>query len=176
MAAARLNIPALFCMADPSPPASLKAIAVTIQDVFEAVGIHSQRQHERRPTSFRWKSLRVPVQAPAADNLPPTPWRMVCEFLGIAPMGLSSVPATNSAKAAAGQARRRTGPRSSAQRCHAIENHHQDRHRKRHYRRRGQRRLHQLRAAPLGHRQRSQIPLTIDDLIASAAAPRFLQT
>jgi dihydroxy-acid dehydratase len=102
MALARLNIPGLILYGGSIAPGQFEGHSVTIQDVFEAVG-----QHARGGMSdARLKSLET-VACPGAGacggQFTANTMALVCEFLGIAPMGLSSVPATNSAKADAGR-------------------------------------------------------------------------
>ena len=81
--------------ADRLRPGSFTASDVTIQDVFEAVGAHARRPHDRRRALRRSKITRVRAPARAADSSRPTRWRSPCEFLGIAALGSGSVPATD---------------------------------------------------------------------------------
>jgi len=105
MALARLNIPGLILYGGSIAPGQFEGHSVTIQDVFEAVG-----QHARGGMSdARLKSLETaacPGAGACGGQFTANTMALVCEFLGIAPMGLSSVPATNSAKA---DAARRSG-------------------------------------------------------------------
>jgi dihydroxy-acid dehydratase len=102
MALARLNIPGLILYGGSIAPGQFEGHSVTIQDVFEAVG-----QHARGGMSdARLKSLETaacPGAGACGGQFTANTMALVCEFLGIAPMGLSSVPATNSAKADAGR-------------------------------------------------------------------------
>jgi dihydroxy-acid dehydratase len=101
MALARLNIPGLILYGGSIAPGQFEGHSVTIQDVFEAVGSHARGAM----TDARLKNLEC-VACPGAGacggQFTANTMALVCEFLGIAPMGLSSVPATNVNKASAG--------------------------------------------------------------------------
>jgi len=102
MALARLNIPGLILYGGSIAPGQFEGHSVTIQDVFEAVGAHARGAM----TDARLKSLELaacPGAGACGGQFTANTMALVCEFLGIAPMGLSSVPATNAAKAAAGR-------------------------------------------------------------------------
>jgi dihydroxy-acid dehydratase len=101
MALARLNIPGLILYGGSIAPGQFEGHSVTIQDVFEAVGMHARGGM----TDAQLKSLEgsaCPGAGACGGQFTANTMALVCEFLGIAPMGLSSVPATNSAKANAG--------------------------------------------------------------------------
>jgi dihydroxy-acid dehydratase len=101
MALARLNIPSLILYGGSIAPGQFEGHSVTIQDVFEAVGSHARGAM----TDAQLKALEC-VACPGAGacggQFTANTMALVCEFLGIAPMGLSSVPATNVNKASAG--------------------------------------------------------------------------
>src|SRR5271167_78833 len=102
MALARLNIPGLILYGGSIAPGQFEGHTVTIQDVYEAIGKHSSGGM----TDAQLHSLEVaacPGAGACGGQFTANTMALVCEFLGIAPMGLSSVPATNSAKAAAGK-------------------------------------------------------------------------
>jgi dihydroxy-acid dehydratase len=101
MALARLNIPGLILYGGSIAPGQFEGHSVTIQDVFEAVGMHARGGM----TDAQLKSLEgaaCPGAGACGGQFTANTMALVCEFLGIAPMGLSSVPATNAAKANAG--------------------------------------------------------------------------
>jgi dihydroxy-acid dehydratase len=101
MALARLNIPGLILYGGSIAPGQFEGHAVTIQDVFEAVGKHARGGM----TDSQLRSLEgtaCPGAGACGGQFTANTMALVCEFLGIAPMGLSSVPATNSGKANAG--------------------------------------------------------------------------
>src|SRR6266576_375459 len=101
MALARLNIPGLILYGGSIAPGQFEGHAVTIQDVYEAIGKHARGGM----TDAQLKSLEVsacPGAGACGGQFTANTMAMVCEFLGIAPMGLSSIPATNAGKAAAG--------------------------------------------------------------------------
>src|SRR5271167_2305472 len=102
MALARLNIPGLVLYGGSIAPGKFEGHSVTIQDVFEAVGAHArgtmsdQRLHELEISA-------CPGAGACGGQFTANTMALVCEFLGIAPMGLFSVPATNAGKAHAGE-------------------------------------------------------------------------
>src|SRR5499425_1872030 len=102
MALARLNIPGLMLYGGSIAPGQYEGHSVTIQDVFEAVGAHARG----KITDQQLRDLECaacPGAGACGGQFTANTMALVCEFLGLAPMGLSSVPATNSAKAAAGE-------------------------------------------------------------------------
>ena len=102
MALARLNIPGLILYGGSIAPGQFEGHSVTIQDVFEAVGMHAHGTM----SDAQLKSLEgaaCPGAGACGGQFTANTMALVCEFLGIAPMGLSSVPATNPGKASAGQ-------------------------------------------------------------------------
>jgi dihydroxy-acid dehydratase len=101
MALARLNIPGLILYGGSIAPGQFEGHSVTIQDVFEAVGAHARGAM----TDAQLNALECaacPGAGACGGQFTANTMALVCEFLGIAPMGLSSVPATNAAKANAG--------------------------------------------------------------------------
>jgi len=102
MALARLNIPGLILYGGSIAPGQFEGHDVTIQDVYEAIGKHARGGM----TDAQLKSLEgaaCPGAGACGGQFTANTMALVCEFLGIAPMGLSSVPATNAGKAAAGR-------------------------------------------------------------------------
>jgi len=101
MSLARLNIPGLILYGGSIAPGHFEGHAVTIQDVYEAIGKHARGGI----TDAQLKSLETyacPGAGACGGQFTANTMALVCEFLGIAPMGLSSVPATNGAKGHAG--------------------------------------------------------------------------
>ncbi len=102
MALARLNIPGLILYGGSIAPGQFEGHSVTIQDVFEAVGMHARGgMTDARLSSL--ESAACPGAGACGGQFTANTMALVCEFLGIAPMGLSSVPATNAGKSAAGR-------------------------------------------------------------------------
>jgi len=102
MSLARLNIPGLILYGGSIAPGQFEGHDVTIQDVYEAIGKHARGGI----TDAQLKSLETaacPGAGACGGQFTANTMALVCEFLGIAPMGLSSVPATNTAKAKAGE-------------------------------------------------------------------------
>src|SRR5580704_12257345 len=101
MALARLNIPGLVLYGGSIAPGKFEGHAVTIQDVYEAIGSHSHGGM----SDARFKALEdsaCPGAGACGEQFIDNTMALVSEFLGIAPMGLSSVPATDAGKAHAG--------------------------------------------------------------------------
>jgi dihydroxy-acid dehydratase len=101
MAVARLNIPGLVLYGGSIAPGQFEGHSITIQDVYEAIGKHARGGM----TDAQLKSLEgaaCPGAGACGGQFTANTMALVCEFLGIAPMGLSSVPATNAAKGNAG--------------------------------------------------------------------------
>ena len=101
MAAARLNVPALVLYGGSIAPGQFEGHAVTIQDVYEAIGSHARgAMTDARFTAL--ESAACPGAGACGGQFTANTMALVAEFLGIAPMGLSGVPATNPAKHNAG--------------------------------------------------------------------------
>jgi dihydroxy-acid dehydratase len=101
MALARLNIPGLVLYGGSIAPGQFEGHSVTIQDVYEAIGSHARGgMSDAQLKSL--ESAACPGAGACGGQFTANTMALVCEFLGIAPMGLSSVPATNAGKAAAG--------------------------------------------------------------------------
>src|SRR5207244_7627825 len=101
-ALARLNIPGLILCGGSIAPGQFEGHAVTIQDVYEGIGKHARGGI----TDAQLKSLEsaaCPGAGACGGQFTANTMALVCEFLGIAPMGLSSVPATDAAKASSGE-------------------------------------------------------------------------
>jgi len=102
MAVSRLNIPALILYGGSIAPGSFEGHHVTIQDVYEAIGAHSSgKMNDARLLEL--EKTACPGAGACGGQYTANTMAMVCEFLGIAPMGLSSIPATNAGKSAAGE-------------------------------------------------------------------------
>jgi dihydroxy-acid dehydratase len=102
MALARLNIPGLVLYGGSIAPGHFEGHSVTIQDVFEAVGAHARG----KMSDAQLKELECaacPGVGACGGQYTANTMALVCEFLGIAPMGISSVPATDAGKAHAGE-------------------------------------------------------------------------
>ena len=98
MALARLNIPGLVLYGGSIAPGQFEGHSVTIQDVYEAIGKHARGGM----TDAQLRSLEgaaCPGAGACGGQFTANTMALVCEFLGIAPMGLSSIPATNAGKA-----------------------------------------------------------------------------
>ncbi|MGH9677811.1 MAG: dihydroxy-acid dehydratase, partial [Candidatus Acidiferrum sp.] len=101
MSLARLNIPGLVLYGGSIAPGKFEGHSVTIQDVYEAIGSYGHGDM----TDARFKALEnsaCPGAGACGGQFTANTMALVCEFLGIAPMGLSSIPATDAGKAHAG--------------------------------------------------------------------------
>jgi dihydroxy-acid dehydratase len=102
MALARLNIPGMILYGGSIAPGQFEGHSVTIQDVFEAVGTYGRGEMtEERLTAL--ENVACPGAGACGGQYTANTMALVCEFLGVAPMGLSSTPATNEAKAETGR-------------------------------------------------------------------------
>ena len=102
MALARLNIPGLILYGGSIAPGQYEGHSVTIQDVFEAVGAHARG----KINDAQLKELECaacPGAGACGGQFTANTMALVCEFLGIAPMGISGVPAADAGKAHAGE-------------------------------------------------------------------------
>jgi len=102
MALARLNIPGLVLYGGSIAPGHYNGHDVTIQDMYEAVGSFSRGTLTQTQLTAMEK-VACPGAGACGGQFTANTMALVCEFLGIAPMGLSSIPATNAAKANAGK-------------------------------------------------------------------------
>jgi dihydroxy-acid dehydratase len=102
MALARLNIPGLVFYGGSIAPGKFEGHSVTIQDVFEAVGAHARgKMSDAKLTEL--ERIACPGAGACGGQYTANTMALVCEFLGIAPIGLSSLPAVNAGKAHAGE-------------------------------------------------------------------------
>ena len=102
MALARLDIPGLILYGGSIAPGEFEGHAVTIQDVFEAVGTYGRGEMtDAQLTAL--EGAACPGAGACGGQFTANTMALVCEFLGIAPMGLSSTPATHGAKANAAE-------------------------------------------------------------------------
>lgn len=102
MALARLNIPGLVLYGGSIAPGKFEGRSVTIQDVYEAVGAHaSGKMNDAKLQEL--ERVACPGAGACGGQFTANTMALVCEFLGIAPMGLSSIPATDQGKAHAGE-------------------------------------------------------------------------
>jgi dihydroxy-acid dehydratase len=102
MALARLNIPGLVLYGGSIAPGKFEGHSVTIQDVFEAVGAHARgKMSDAKLTEL--ERTACPGAGACGGQFTANTMALVCEFLGVAPIGLSGVPATNAGKAHAGE-------------------------------------------------------------------------
>ncbi|MBK5297296.1 MAG: dihydroxy-acid dehydratase [Vicinamibacteria bacterium] len=102
MAVARLGVPGLVLYGGAIAPGSFQGHDVTIQDVYEGIGAHAAG----KMTDAELKDLEdhaCPGAGACGGQFTANTMAMAIEFLGIAPMGSGSVPATDPAKAEVGR-------------------------------------------------------------------------
>ena len=102
MALARLNIPGLILYGGSIAPGDFEGHPVTIQDVYEAIGSHARGKMSDARLLALEKSA-CPGAGACGGQFTANTMALVAEFLGIAPIGPSGIPATNAGKAAAGE-------------------------------------------------------------------------
>ena len=100
MALLRVNVPGMVLYGGSIAPGNFEGHSVTIQDVFEAVGAHARGQMSDARLAALENSA-CPGAGACGGQFTANTMATACEFLGIAPMAVSSVPATDGEKAAA---------------------------------------------------------------------------
>jgi dihydroxy-acid dehydratase len=102
MALARLNIPGMVLYGGSIAPGKFENHDVTIQDVFEAVGAHAKgKMNDAQLCAL--ENSACPGSGACGGQFTANTMATACEFLGIAPMNNSSVPATDAQKSAAAE-------------------------------------------------------------------------
>ena len=123
MAVARLGVPGLVLYGGSIAPGTFQGHDVTVQDVFEAMGAHAAG----KMTDAELKELEdhaCPGAGACGGQFTANTMAMAIEFLGIAPMGSGSVPATDPAKAEVGRQAGRLVMDSAEGEPHAEGHHH----------------------------------------------------
>ena len=90
MALARLNIPGLVLYGGSIAPGSYHGQNVTIQDVYEAVGAHAQKRMSDGDL-LAMENSACPGAGACGGQFTANTMAMVCEFLGLSPMGSAGV-------------------------------------------------------------------------------------
>jgi dihydroxy-acid dehydratase len=103
MALARLDIPGLVFYGGSISPGHLGDRAVTIQDVFEAVGAHA-RGTVTDDQLLELENVACPGAGACGGQFTANTMAMACEFLGISPMGSASIPAADPQKSKSAEA------------------------------------------------------------------------
>jgi dihydroxy-acid dehydratase len=98
MALARLNIPGLVLYGGSIAAGQFHGQAVTIQEVFEAVGAHGAGRMSDADLS-ELESVACPGAGACGGQFTANTMALVCEFLGIAAVGSGGVPANDPKKA-----------------------------------------------------------------------------
>ncbi|HEX7803671.1 MAG TPA: dihydroxy-acid dehydratase [Pseudoxanthomonas sp.] len=97
MALARLNVPGVILYGGTIMPGKCKGKAVTIQDVFEAVGAHSAGKIDDAELAEVEKAA-CPGAGACGGQFTANTMAMVLTFLGVSPLGLNDIPATHADK------------------------------------------------------------------------------
>jgi dihydroxy-acid dehydratase len=98
MALARLNMPGLVLYGGSIAPGQFLGHPVTVQDVFEAVGAHAAGKMTDQELRTL-EDVACPGAGACGGQFTANTMAIVCEALGISPLGSGSVPATDAAKA-----------------------------------------------------------------------------
>ncbi|MCR4397356.1 MAG: dihydroxy-acid dehydratase [Firmicutes bacterium] len=98
MAAARLDIPAVFCGGGPMEAGFLGGRKVDLSDVFEAVGAYSGGRLDERALRLL-EEAACPGPGSCAGMFTANTMSAMAEALGMAPSGSATVPATSSRRA-----------------------------------------------------------------------------
>jgi dihydroxy-acid dehydratase len=102
MALARLNIPGLILYGGSIAAGQFHGQAVTIQEVFEAVGAHGAGKMSDADL-LELESVACPGAGACGGQFTANTMALVCEFLGIAAAGSGNVPANDPKKAEVGR-------------------------------------------------------------------------
>src|SRR5262245_1515156 len=97
MALARLNVPGLVLYGGSIAAGRFHGQAVTIQEVFEAVGAHGAGRMSDAEL-YELESLACPGAGACGGQFTANTMALVCEFLGIAAVGSGNVPANDPQK------------------------------------------------------------------------------
>jgi dihydroxy-acid dehydratase len=97
MALARLDVPGLVFYGGSIAPGRYDDRDVTIQDVFEAVGAHAAGTMTATEV-HALESVACPAAGACGGQFTANTMAMALDFLGISPIGINSVPATNPSK------------------------------------------------------------------------------
>ncbi len=97
MALARLNVPGVILYGGTIMPGKCKGKAVTIQDVFEAVGAHSAGKIDDAELAEVEKAA-CPGAGACGGQFTANTMAMVLTFLGVSPLGLNDIPALHADK------------------------------------------------------------------------------
>ncbi len=103
MALGRLNLPGLILYGGTILPGRCKDKAITIQDVFEAVGAHSAGRIDEAEL-IEVEKAACPGAGACGGQFTANTMAMVMTFLGLSPMGLNDIPAPAPEKREAAQA------------------------------------------------------------------------
>jgi len=115
MALARLNIPGVLLYGGSIAPGQFHDKAITIQEVFEAVGAHAAGSMSDAEFC-KIEDQACPGAGACGGQFTANTMAVASEFLGIAALGSGSVPATDSDESRSGARRRRAGDDPGAQR------------------------------------------------------------
>jgi len=97
MGLTRLNLPSLVLYGGSIQPGRFRGRDVTIQDVFEAVGAHSAGKITDADLK-EIESVACPGAGACGGQFTANTMAMALEFIGLTPMGLGNVPATDARK------------------------------------------------------------------------------
>jgi dihydroxy-acid dehydratase len=100
MALARLDVPGLVLYGGSIAPGQYDSRDVTIQDVFEAVGAHAAGKMSDEELA-KLEASACPGAGACGGQFTANTMSLVCELIGISPMGFNAIPALDKRKAEA---------------------------------------------------------------------------
>src|ERR1700757_3854192 len=153
MALGRLDIPSLMLYGGSIAPGHLNGKALTIQDVYEAIGSHAVGKLDDAGLDAI-EANACPGVGACGGQFTANTMAIACEFLGISPIGLSGVPAFLPEKLNAAREAGRLAVAIAEEGPAPKQDHYPESHRKCHCERRRIRRVDECRAALPGHRSR----------------------
>ncbi|HZX64614.1 MAG TPA: dihydroxy-acid dehydratase, partial [Myxococcales bacterium] len=103
MALLRLNLPSLLLYGGSIAPGRFEGRDVTIQDVFEAVGAHAAGKMSTQSLT-QLENVACPGAGACGGQYTANTMALVCEVLGLGPVGYASIPATDPRKEDASRA------------------------------------------------------------------------
>ena len=176
MAAARLDVAAVFLYAGSTLPGKLDGETVTIIDAFEGIGACLAGKISRERLTEIEKAI-CPGEGACGGMYTANTMASAAEALGMSLPGSAAPPAPDARRDSLRGAQRRGRGRAGRRRHHRARHPDQEGLRERDHRRDGARRVHQRGAAPAGHRARGRASTSASTTsTGSASAPRTWPT
>lgn len=103
MALARLNLPGVVLYGGSIAPGHIAGHSITLQDVYEAIGAHARGKITDSELQ-ELENVACPGVGACGGQFTANTMAMVCEFLGISPLGSASIPANDPRKGQSAEA------------------------------------------------------------------------